>query len=329
MKPKLVVIGNGMAPGRVLDVLFETDSEAFEVTIFNAEPRVNYDRIQLSPVLAGEKSYADIVIHDDSWYAGRGITLHKGKPVIDINRAAGTVTAVDGTVAHYDKLLIATGSRPIMPPLPGMDLPGVVTYRDLDDVDLMCAAAARGGHAVVVGGGLLGLEAAAGLIARGMRVTVLHLAPTLMERQLDTAAGYLLETALRERDITVITEANTIAVLGDTQVTGVALADGREIAAELVVFAIGIRPNTTLAAAAGLAVGRGIQVGDDMRTFRSGSLRCRRMRRASRPMLRAGCAALRDGPSRGRTAPRSNCKLHRFGDADQAQSDWYRCLLGG
>ena len=214
MKQKLVIIGNGMAPGRVLDELFDAGTEDFDITVFNAEPRTNYDRILLSPVLSGEKRYEDIVIHDEAWYTARGISLHKGKPVIDINRRARTVTALDGTTANWDKLLIATGSQPFLLPVPGIDLPGVVTYRDLDDVEAMLAAAARGGRAVVIGGGLLGLEAAAGLRAQGMHVSVVHLPPTLMERQLDTAAAYLLAQALQARGIIVETAANTRRMLG-------------------------------------------------------------------------------------------------------------------
>ncbi len=266
MKRKLVIIGNGMAPGRVLDELYEHGCDDYDVTIFNAEPRVNYDRIMLSPVLSGEKSFEDIVIHDDAWYARHGITLHKGKPVIDINRQTRTVTAVDGTAARYDELIIATGSKPFMLPVPGNDLDGVVTYRDLDDVEAMLDAAAGGGRAVVIGGGLLGLEAAAGLTERGMAVSVVHLSPTLMERQLDTAAGYLLGEALAERGIEVVTSASTRAITGASRVEGVELEDGRVLPAELVVVAVGIRPNVSLAEASGLDVGRGIVVGDDMRT---------------------------------------------------------------
>ncbi|MBK6656889.1 MAG: NAD(P)/FAD-dependent oxidoreductase [Proteobacteria bacterium] len=266
MREKLVIIGNGMAPGRVLDELFDNGVDRYDITIFNAEARVNYDRIMLSPVLSGEKRFEDIIIHDDAWYAAHGITLYKGKPVMAIHRASKTVTAIDGSSVPYDKLLIATGSRPIIPPMPGHDLVGVVSYRDLDDVDAMLAAARRGGRAVVIGGGLLGLEAAAGLKERGMQVTVLHLAATLMERQLDSAAGHLLAQALRQRGIEVVTEANTRAVLGDSHVQAVELHDGRRFDADLVVFAIGIRPNTSLAAAADLDVARGIVVGDDLRT---------------------------------------------------------------
>ncbi|BBE72460.1 nitrite reductase large subunit NirB [Oharaeibacter diazotrophicus] len=263
---KLLVVGNGMAAGRVLETLFETAPGAYDVTVFNAEPRVNYNRIMLSPVLSGEKTYEDILIHDDAWYAANGVDLRKGARVDAVDTAAKTVTTADGTVHGYDKLLIATGSGPVIIPLPGHRLPGVVTYRDLDDVDAMVAAARAGGRAVVIGGGLLGLEAAAGLKARGMDVTVLHLMPTLMERQLDPAGGYLLQRAIEDRGIEVICKANTEAILGTDRVEGVRLADGREIACTLVVMAVGIRPATALAKAAGIAVARGVVVDDQMRT---------------------------------------------------------------
>ncbi|HYC56202.1 MAG TPA: nitrite reductase large subunit NirB [Candidatus Binatia bacterium] len=265
-RPRLVIVGNGMVPGRMLDHLLEASPARWDVTIFNAEPRVNYDRIMLSPVLSGEKSYEQIIIHDESWYARRGILLHKGRRVVAIDRAARTVFAHDGTRAQYDKLVIATGSSPIVIPVPGHDLPGVVTYRDLDDVETMLSASQRGGHAVVIGGGLLGLEAAAGLKMRGMEVTVLHLMPTLMERQLDSAAGYLLEKTLEARGIRIRTGADTKAILGDTCVTGVRLTDGAELAADMVVMAVGIRPSTALAKAAGLEVRRGVVVDDHLRT---------------------------------------------------------------
>jgi len=266
MPRKLVVIGNGMAAGRVLEELFERAPGTYDVTIFGAEPRVNYNRIMLSPVLSGEKAYEDILIHDDAWYETNGIALHRGKQVVTIDRQAKRVLAADGTAAEYDQLLVATGSVPFVVPIPGATLPGVVTYRDLDDVEAMLAAARAGGRAVVIGGGLLGLEAAAGLKAQGMDVTVLHLMPTLMERQLDPSAGYLLQRAMEERGIAVRCKANTHAILGETRVTGVRLDDGTELPADLVVMAVGIRPNATLAKEAGLETNRGVLVGDDMRT---------------------------------------------------------------
>lgn len=258
-KQKLVVIGAGMASGRVLEHLTEAAPEAYEITLFNAEPRGNYNRIMLSPVLSGEKTYDDIVTHDDAWYAARGVTCRFGEHVVAIDRAAKTVTGQQGTVA-YDKLLIATGSAPFIIPVPGRDLPGVITYRDLDDTNAMVAAAERGGTAVVIGGGLLGLEAAAGLASRGMAVTVVHLMGHLMERQLDEAAGYLLKKDLEAKGITVLTRASTKAILGEDRAEAVLLEDGTTLPADLVVMAVGIRPETRLADDAGLSVGRGIEV---------------------------------------------------------------------
>ncbi|HZB54264.1 MAG TPA: NAD(P)/FAD-dependent oxidoreductase, partial [Reyranella sp.] len=277
-KQRLVVVGNGMAPGRALERLFETAPDAYDVTIFNAEPRVNYDRIMLSPVLSGDKSFEEIVIHGDGWYVKHGVTLYKGAKVTKIDRAARTVTAEfvpsrsgqpslqpPVTVA-YDKLIVATGSNPIIIPVPGHDLPGVLTYRDLDDVEAMLLAAKSRGNAVVIGGGLLGLEAAAGLQAQGMDVTVVHLMPTLMERQLDPAAGHLLQRAIEARGIKVLTRANTKAIVGRGRVEGVELDNGTQLPADLVVMAVGIRPNMQLAKEAGITVNRGIVVDATMRT---------------------------------------------------------------
>ncbi|MCQ2005168.1 nitrite reductase large subunit NirB [Rhizobium sp. NRK18] len=266
MTKKLVIIGNGMAPGRMLDELFEKAPGLYDVTIFNAEPRVNYDRIMLSPVLSGEKAYEDIIIHSDEWYAEHGVTLHKGAKVARIDRDAKTVTAENGVTASYDKLVIATGSSPFIIPVPGHDLPGVLAYRDLDDVSKMLDIAARKGRAVVIGGGLLGLEAAYGLKRQGMEVTVIHLMPTIMERQLDPAAAYLLEKALTERGIEIVTKANTKRILGEDKVTSIELEDGRIIDAEMVVMAVGIRPAAGLAKDAGIACNRGIVVDDGMMT---------------------------------------------------------------
>jgi nitrite reductase (NADH) large subunit len=266
MRKKLVIIGNGMAPGRMLEHLFEQSPDAYDVTIFNAEPRVNYNRLMLSPVLSGEKTYEDIITHDDDWYATHGVTLHKGRKVDVIDCDTKTVTAADGTVARYDKLVIATGSVPFVIPVPGHQLPGVVTYRDLDDVEKMLAAATPGARAVVIGGGLLGLEAAAGLKMRGMDVTVVHLMPTLMERQLDAPAAHLLEQEFEKRGIKIRTKSNTKAIQGDSKVIGLELEDGTKLPCEIVVMAVGIRPSSALAKASDLTVNRGIVVDDQMRT---------------------------------------------------------------
>lgn len=255
-----------MAAGRVLEELFERRPGAFNVSVYGSEPRVNYNRIMLSPVLAGEKAYEDIIIHDESWYARHGVALHKGETVISIDREAKSVTTASGRVEHYDKLLLATGSTPIAIPVHGVDLPGVVTFRDLDDVDAMLGQAEKGGRAIVIGGGLLGLEAAAGLKAKGMEVTVVHLMPTLMERQLDPSAGYLLRKAIERRGIEVLTGTNTQAILGASKVEAVKLDANRVIRCDMVVMAVGIRPNARLAKEAGLVVERGVRVDDEMLT---------------------------------------------------------------
>ena len=266
MTEKLVIIGNGMAPGRMLEHLLEKAPGRYEITIFNAEPRVNYDRIMLSPVLSGEKEYEQIIIHGDGWYIKNGITLYKGHKVTGIDRALKTVRSDKGVSVPYDKLVIATGSVPFILPVPGNALPGVLSYRDLDDVQAMLLAAQSRSKAVVIGGGLLGLEAAAGLKERGMDVTVLHIMPTLMERQLDPAAGYMLQRELESRGIKVMCKASNKAIVGDRKVEGVALDDGRIIPATLVVMAAGIRPNAWLAKDAGIATHRGILVDDHMQT---------------------------------------------------------------
>ncbi|MFD0909591.1 nitrite reductase large subunit NirB [Ruegeria arenilitoris] len=265
MKQKLVVIGAGMASGRVLEHLTETAPDAFDITLFNAEPRGNYNRIMLSPVLSGDKTYEDIVTHDGDWYAQRGIACRFGEHVVRIDREMKVVEGENGHVP-YDKLLIATGSAPFIIPVPGKDLPGVITYRDLDDTNAMIDAAAKGGNAVVIGGGLLGLEAAAGLAERGMTVTVVHLMGHLMERQLDEAAGYLLRKDLERRGITVRTQASTKAILGEGRAEAVLLESGETLPADLVVMAVGIRPETRLATDAGLDVARGIEVNAQMQS---------------------------------------------------------------
>jgi nitrite reductase (NADH) large subunit len=266
-RERLVVIGNGMAGCRAVEEVLERDAERYAITIIGAEPRVNYDRIMLSPVLAGDKTFDEIVINSAEWYADNGIELLSGDPVQQIDRDAKTVTSQSGKVVAYDKLLIATGSDPFIIPVPGKDLNGVITFRDLDDVEKMLAAAAGGGEAVVIGGGLLGLEAAHGLTLRGMKVTVIHLMPTLMERQLDEAAGYLLKQELERRGQTILTGANTKQILGaDGHVAAVELEDGMRIKADIVVMAVGIRPATSLANTAGLECERGIVVNDQMVT---------------------------------------------------------------
>ncbi len=263
---KLVVIGAGMASGRLLEQLFEANPDAYEVTLFNAEPRGNYNRIMLSPVLSGEKSYAEIVTHDDDWYAGNKVTCRFGERVVSVDRERKVVVGEKGEVP-YDKLVFGTGSSAFIIPCPGHDLPGVVAFRDLEDTTAMTEASGTpGGRAVVIGGGLLGLEAAAALRMRGMDVTVLHLSGHLMERQLDEAAGYLLQKDLEKRGITVLTKASTKMIQGDGKVESVLLEDGTVLPADIVVMAVGIRPQVQLAKESGLEMGRAIVVDAQMRT---------------------------------------------------------------
>jgi nitrite reductase (NADH) large subunit len=240
--------------------------------VFGAEPHPNYNRIMLSPVLAGEQTLDEIVLNPLSWYADNGITLHLGQTVVEIDRHHRVVKSADGTEAAYDRVLICTGSNPFILPVPGKELAGVIAYRDIHDTNTMIEAATKYRHAVVIGGGLLGLEAANGLMLRGMQVTVVHVAPWLMERQLDDAAAQLLQQSLEARGLRFLLGAQTQALLGDDtgRVCAVQFKDGTQTPADLVVMAAGIRPNNTLALKAGLLCaneGRGgIVVDDTMQT---------------------------------------------------------------
>ncbi|WP_380053771.1 nitrite reductase large subunit NirB [Falsihalocynthiibacter sp. SS001] len=268
MAQKLVIIGAGMASGRALEELIKLDPDAYEVTLFNAEPRGNYDRIMLSPVLSGDKAFEDIIIHTSEWYEENGVTCRFGEKVAKVDRDRKVVFAENGDEVPYDKLMFGTGSNPFIIPLPGHDLEGVIAYRDLEDTNRMIALGEKENpKAVVIGGGLLGLEAAAGLALRGVDVTVVHIMGHLMERQLDEAAGYLLRKALIEKGITVLCSANSKEIVGeDGHVKALMLDDGTELPCDLLVMAVGIRPNVALAADAGLMVGKGIHVDDQMIT---------------------------------------------------------------
>jgi nitrite reductase (NADH) large subunit len=267
MKEKLVLVGNGMAGVRTLEELLKIAPERYDITVFGAEPYGNYNRILLSPVLAGEKTIDDIMLNDEQWYLDNGITLYKGRTVTGIDRASRRVIADDGTTTAYHRLLLATGSRPFIIPVPGNDKDGVIAFRDIHDVDAMLAVARDHGKAVVIGGGLLGLEAANGLMKQGMEVTVVHLLDSLMERQLDKPAADLLKRSLEERGLTFLMETATAEILGNGRVRGVRFQDGSEIAADLVVMGVGIVPNTDLAKQAGLYCERGIVVNDTLQTF--------------------------------------------------------------
>ncbi len=267
-KLKLVMVGNGMAGVRTLEELFKLEPDLYDVTVFGAEPHPNYNRILLSPVLAGDQTVDEIVLNSWDWYRDHGVTLHAGKKVVSVDRARRIVHADDGTTAEYDRLLLATGSNPFMLPVPGKDLKGVIAYRDIADTQYMIEAARVHKHAVVIGGGLLGLEAANGLMLRGMQVTVVHVAPWLMERQLDETAGRMLQKSLEERGLRFMIGAQTQALVGNDagRVTCVRFKDGSEVPADLVVMAVGIRPNTQLAESMRLHCARGIVVNDTLQT---------------------------------------------------------------
>ncbi|WP_287880567.1 nitrite reductase large subunit NirB [Aquitalea sp.] len=268
-RQKLVVVGNGMAGIRTVEELLGLAPEMYDITVFGAEPHPNYNRILLSPVLAGEQAFKDIILNSVEWYAEQGITLHMGKNVATIDRVRRKVIAEDGTEAAYDRLLLATGSTPFILPVPGKELDGVISYRDIRDTELMMEAAKTKRQAVVIGGGLLGLEAANGLKLRGMDVTVVHLGDWLLDRQLDDVAGDLLRRALEERGIGFLLGKQTAAILDDGQggVAGVRFSDGQQVDAQLVVMAVGIRPNTALAESCGLHCERGIVVSDALQTY--------------------------------------------------------------
>ncbi|MDE2270164.1 MAG: nitrite reductase large subunit NirB, partial [Betaproteobacteria bacterium] len=268
-KPKLVLVGNGMAGVRALEELLKLAPDLYDITVFGSEPHPNYNRILLSPVLAGEQTIEQIILNPLDWYADNGITLHTGKTVVEIDRIKRVVRADDGLEAPYDRLLLATGSLPFILPVPGKELDGVIAYRDIEDTETMIETAKTHKHAVVIGGGLLGLEAANGLMLRGMDVTVVHIMPWLMERQLDDVAGKLLQKSLEDRGLKFLIGAQTQALLGNDsgRVCAVQFKDGSEIPADLVVMAAGIRPNTALAEKAGIHCNRGIVVSDTLQTI--------------------------------------------------------------
>ena len=267
-RQSLVVIGNGMAGMRTVEELLALAPEHYDITVFGAEPHGNYNRILLSPLLAGEKSISDIMLHTRDWYAAQGITLHTGDPIVHIDRKRRLVRAQSGREVWYDRLLLATGSTPFILPVPGHELRGVIGFRDIQDVDAMLAAAQSGRHAVVIGGGLLGLEAANGLQRRGMDVTVVHVTDSLMNMQLDKPASLMLKQALEKKGLRFMLEAHTSEIVGiGGVVAGVRFKDGVEIPADLVVMAAGVRPNVALAKSAGLHCERAIVVDDTMQTY--------------------------------------------------------------
>ncbi|MFW6550425.1 nitrite reductase small subunit NirD [Acinetobacter baumannii] len=268
-KLRLVLIGNGLAGMRCLEDLLDMAPDRYEVTVIGEEPWGNYNRIMLSPVLSGEKTIEDIMLHPPKWYDHKGIKFIAGDKAVKIDRPRKVVYTEKGQTVDYDRLILATGSAPFIPPVQGVDLKGVLTFRDIYDVNTMIEYCGSKTNAVVIGGGLLGLEAAYGLKQRGMNVTVLHLMDRIMERQLDGRASQLLRHSIEQKGIQIITEANTEALIGDENghVKQIRLKDGTVLDADLVVFAVGIRPNIALAQSAGLRCNRGVLVNDTMQTF--------------------------------------------------------------
>lgn len=267
-KMKLVLVGNGLAGMRCLEDLLDMAPERYEITVIGEEPWGNYNRIMLSPVLSGDKTIEDIMLHSHTWYRDKGIRFIAGDPAVKIDRPRKQVYTQKGEIVDYDRLIMATGSKPFVPPISGSNLKGVITFRDINDVKTMLDYCKNKKNAVVIGGGLLGLEAAYGLKQRGMCVTVLHLMDRIMERQLDSRASSLLRQSIEAKGINIITQANTEQLLGkEGHVKHIQLKDGTVLDADLVVFAVGIRPNMALAQSAGLRCNRGVMVNDTMQTF--------------------------------------------------------------
>lgn len=268
MSEPLVIVGNGMATVRLVDELSRRALGRYAIAVVGAEPRLAYNRVLLSSVLAKDASAADIELRDVAWWRDRGVTLLYGRRATAVDPSVRRVRLEGGASLPYTRLVLATGSQPIRLNVPGTNLPGVVTFRDIADVTAMEAAVARGKSAVVIGGGLLGIEAAYGLAKTGAAVTLVHVVDRLMERQLDARAAAMLRQEIERRGISVLLEAQTVAIHGGERVAAVALADGREIAADLVVVAAGVRPSVDLGLTADLNINRGILVDDCLRASR-------------------------------------------------------------
>ncbi len=266
MRERLLVIGNGMASVRLLEELVAGDAAAFEITVVGAEPEVGYNRVLLSALLAGDVKPQDAVLRETSWYRRHGIALVTGKSVLAVDTDENVARLDDGTTLGFDRVVFTTGSDAIRLPLPGAALPGVISFRDTKDIAAMEAAAAAQKSVAVIGGGLLGLEAAYGLAKLGCEVTLIHVMDRLMERQLDGKAGAMLRRAIEAKGVNVLLQKQTIRILGEKKVMGLAFVDGSTLPCDMVVFAVGIRPNMAVAQAAGIAVNRGIVVDDRMQT---------------------------------------------------------------
>ena len=266
-KEKLVVIGNGMAGIACVEEILKLDPSRYEITVFGKERHLNYNRVLLSHILAGEKALKDILLHDASWYEKNGIKLHTSSKITAIRRKSRIVAAENGAEAQYDKLILATGSMPFIPPVSGIGKKGVVTFRDIDDCENLRSLSQKGGRAVVIGGGLLGLEAAYGLKNLGMKVSVVHLMDRLMERQLDKSAAEFLKHDIEKLGIEILLGKETAEILGNEQVEGLRFKDGSSLDADIVVMSVGIKPNVELAISSGIYCEKGIMVSDTMQSY--------------------------------------------------------------
>ncbi|AIQ68889.1 nitrite reductase large subunit NirB [Paenibacillus graminis] len=266
IRKKLVLVGNGMAGVRAIEHLLKLSPEAYEITIFGSEPHPNYNRIMLSSVLAGGSSMEEIIINDLEWYHSHGIRLYMGHTITSIDTAERKVYSDKGIVLPYDELILATGSNPFMLPLPGAEKEGVIAFRDIKDCQIMQETSQSYRKAVVIGGGLLGLEAARGLLHLGMEVSVVHIHPYIMERQLDEPASVMLRKELEEQGMKFLLNKQSEAILGKKRVKGLLFADGEIADADLIVMAVGIKPNVELAQKSGVQTNRGIVVNDYMET---------------------------------------------------------------
>lgn len=267
MKEKLVLIGNGMVGMRAIDELLKLAPDKYDITVFGAESHGNYNRIMLSPVLAGDKTIGEIIIHDLQWYQDNNITLHTETAVTKIDRKQRTVTADNGTTTRYNRLILATGSKPVMLPIPGIDLDGVISFRDINDVNTMLEIAKTHKKAIVIGGGLLGLETANGLMIQGMDVSVVHRSGTLMNQQLDQAASDLMLEELKAKGMHFLMNHDTTEFIGNNRVEKARFKDGTEVEGDLVVMAVGVRPNIKLAQDSGIACEHGVLVDDTLNTY--------------------------------------------------------------
>lgn len=269
MSEPLVIVGNGMAAARLVDELAKTALGRYAVAVIGEEPRLAYNRVLLSSVLAGETGSHEIELRPAEWWRNRGVTVRYGYRVTEVDLGRRELKIAGEESMEYSKLVLATGSTPLRLNVPGADLAGVHTFRDTRDVDLLLTLAAARKRVVVVGGGLLGLEAAYGLAKAGAPVTLLHLMDRLMERQLDGPAADLLKTLVERKGIRILLNASTAGIHGDGRVEAIELADGSRIEADAVIFAAGIKPNVALAKEAGIAVNRGVVVNDVMQTSSS------------------------------------------------------------